>query len=541
MESQVFIIRIDFVDRPGLGYEVFQCFEVHEADKIGMEVTHGHHMMIKFRSTSLEDVESLIKDLKNIQGVTSVSYANYMPYEKREQALKNILNLVSEGIIAINTSDEVTHINNVAAQIFYTTPEKALNQDAKLLFGNDAPIFKTLKTGIPYSLEERKIKKNDKIIHFMTSGVPILNDRNEIIGGVMTIKDFRQVEELLSKVNHKPAEITFDHIIHESRLMEELIETAKTVARGSSTILLRGESGTGKELFARAIHGESPRSLKPFIPINCAALPDTLLESELFGYEAGSFTGATKGGKKGLFEQAHGGTLFLDEIGEITPQVQVLLLRVLQEGTIRRIGGSKEIPVDVRIIAATHRNLEELIAKELFREDLYYRLNVIPLSIPPLRERPEDIPLIAQTLTRKIAQKLDKPEVHLTKESTDLLMIQHWPGNVRQLENLLERVINLNFDSEIKPQAFFEWADLAPAPPRKKTTNTIDQIVIPIDEAFPPLKEIVAQVEQQVLTKVLAKHPSSRKAGKVLGVSNTTILNKINAYGLGKSINKEDH
>ncbi|ACL19382.1 sigma 54-interacting transcriptional regulator [Desulfitobacterium hafniense] len=534
MESPEFIVRIDFVDRPGLGYDIFQRFEDHNADKIVMEVSHGQQMMIKFRSPDQEGSETLIRDLLTVQGVVSVTLVDYMPYERREQELKTILDLVSEGIIAVNTNHKVTHINEVAAQIFHTTPEEALNQDAELLFEADAPIFETLKTGIPYSLKERKIRKNQKLIHFLTSGVPILNKRGQIIGGVMTIKDFRQVEELLSKVERKPQSINFDSIIYESRRMRDLIETAKTVARGTSTILLRGESGTGKELFAKAIHAESPRSRQAFIPINCAALPDTLLESELFGYEEGSFTGATKGGKKGLFEQAHGGTLFLDEIGEITPQVQVRLLRVLQEGTIRRIGGSKEIPVDVRIIAATHRNLEELIDKGQFREDLYYRLNVIPLHIPSLRERPEDIPLIAQVLTRKIARKLGKSEVHLTKESADLLRAQKWPGNVRQLENLLERIINLNSNSEIKPDSFYEWGDLTPALPVSESENTAHQLIIPFGEPWPPLKDIVAQVERQVLLKVLAEHPSSRKAGKILGVSNTTILNKMNSYGLGK-------
>lgn len=540
MESLESIVRIDFIDRPGLGYDIFQRFEDHNADKIVMEVTHGHHMMIKFRYAHQEGLDPLIRDLLTVQGVVSVELANYMPYEKREQELKTILNLVSEGIIAVNTNHEVTHINEVAARIFHTTPEEALNKDAALLLEANAPIFETLQTGIPYNLKERKIRRNQKLIHFLTSGVPIFNKKEQIIGGVMTIKDFRQVEELLSKVERQPQSISFDTIIYESRRMRELIETAKTVARGTSTILLRGESGTGKELFAKAIHAESPRSQQAFIPINCAALPDTLLESELFGYEEGSFTGAAKGGKKGLFEQAHGGTLFLDEIGEIAPQVQVRLLRVLQEGTVRRIGGAKEIPVDVRIIAATHRNLEELIDKDQFREDLYYRLNVIPLHIPSLRERPEDIPLIAQALTRKIARKLGKSEVYLTKESADLLIAQKWPGNVRQLENLLERIINLNSDSEIKPSAFYEWADLDPAVPAPKPPSAAHQLIIPVAEPWPPLKEIVAQVERQVLIKVLAKHPSSRKAGQILGVSNTTILNKMNSYGLYKLNEPED-
>lgn len=539
MNSLEFIVRIEFVDRPGLGYDIFQRFEKHNIDKVGMEVTQGHEMMIKFRCSTQKESEVLIQDLLTVSGVVSVILADHMPYEERAHELNTILNLVSEGIIAINTKHQITHINEVAAQIFHTTREKAIGHNAELLFDANPPIFDTLKTGIPYSLKERKIKRNNHLIHFLTSGVPILNNKGQIIGGVMTIKDFRQVEEILSKVERKPQSTTFDQIIYQSRRMKDLIETAKTVAQGASTILLRGESGTGKELFAKAIHAESPRSHSAFIPINCAALPDTLLESELFGYEEGSFTGATKGGKKGLFEQAHGGTLFLDEIGEISPHVQVRLLRVLQEGRIRRVGGAKEIPVDVRIIAATHRNLEEMINKAQFREDLYYRLNVIPLQIPALRERPEDIPLIAQSLIRKITKRLGKSEVHLTKESIDLLMAQKWPGNVRQLENLLERIINLNLDSQITPSSFYEWADLTPATPKLDLENTAHQISIPLDEPWQPLKDIVAQVERQVLLKVLEKHPSSRQAGKILGVSNTTILNKMNTYGIRKSDGEE--
>ncbi|MEL1134617.1 sigma 54-interacting transcriptional regulator [Desulfitobacterium sp. THU1] len=533
MNSLEFIVRIEFVDRPGLGYDIFQRFEANNVDKVTMEVTQWQEMMIKFRCSTQKESEVLIQDLLTVPGVVSVKIAEHMPYEERALELNTILNLVSEGIVAINIKHQITHINDVAAQIFHTTREKALGQNAELLFDANPPIFDTLKTGIPYSLKEREIQRNNHVIHFLTSGVPIVNGKGQIIGGVMTIKDFRQVEEILSKVERKSQSSPFDQIIYQSSRMKDLIETAKTVARGTSTILLRGESGTGKELFARAIHAESPRSRLAFIPINCAALPDTLLESELFGYEEGSFTGATKGGKKGFFEQAHGGTLFLDEIGEISPPVQVRLLRVLQEGTIRRIGASKEIPVDVRIIAATHRNLEEMIKQGQFREDLYYRLNVIPLQIPSLRERPEDIPLIAQALTRKIVKKLGKTEMYLTKDSLDLLTAQKWPGNVRQLENLLERIINLNINLEIQPSSFYEWVDSTLGDRQQKTSeNTPDHIIIPMSNPLSPLKEIVAQVERQVLLKVLATHRSSRQAGKVLGVSNTTILNKINSYGI---------
>lgn len=224
------------------------------------------------------------------------------------------------------------------------------------------------------------------------------------------------------------------------------------MAKGDSTVLIRGESGTGKELFARAIHMESFRSGKPFVPINCAAFPENLLESELFGYVEGAFTGASKGGKTGLIEYAHNGTLFLDEIGELSPRLQVKLLRVLQEGQVRKIGDSKEHPVDVRIIAATNRNLEDMMKLGTFREDLYYRLNVVPIFIPPLRQRKEDIPILGRHLINKFNSRLNKRVESISEEALDKLMAYHWPGNIRELENVLERAMILTPDEKIIPE-----------------------------------------------------------------------------------------
>ncbi|EGW40994.1 sigma 54-interacting transcriptional regulator [Desulfosporosinus sp. OT] len=528
------VVQIDFEDRLGLGMEIFEGCEKNRVDKIGMEVIPAQGMSIKFRCTSDEQVQRLIKDLRAVRGVLSVYLRDQMPYEERERELRTILNSVGEGIVAVNKEGEIIQINEVACKIFRCSPEEAIGLSAETLFQENAPILETLKTGLPYQLEEREFKKGNQIIHFLTTGVPVLNAKGQVIGAVATMKDFRQVEEIISKVDRKKQLMSFERIVYQSAKMRQVVETAKMVAKGSSIILLRGESGTGKELFARAIHMESPRAQAPFIPINCAALPDSLLESELFGYEEGSFTGAARGGKRGLFEQADQGTLFLDEIGEIPPLVQVRLLRVLQENMIRRVGGTKEFPVDVRIIAATHRNLEEMIQKGDFREDLYYRLNVIPLRIPPLRERYEDIPLIAQHLTRKISEKLGKPEIHITKESMDLLMSQPWPGNVRQLENTLERIINVMDSFEIEPRLFYEWTELIP---NQHTGGCEDdlQIKIPIQQEWPTLKKIVSEVEKQVLMRVLEKHSSSRKAGRILGVSNTTILNKMKSYRIGNN------
>ena len=529
------IMQIDFIDCPGLGYEIFKAMENNGIDKIAMEVIPKHGMAIQFHYDSEAQVQKLTADLKVLINIKSVTFRNQMPYQEKESKLRTILNSVSEGVLAIGIDGEITHINEVACNIFYCAPEEVIGLKVEKLLGENPPMLETLRIGNSYRLKERKIKKDGRTIQFLTSSVPIKNDQGRIIGAVSTVQDFRQVERVILKSDKMRHVTTFKDIIHQSRPMIRLITAARTVGKSASTILLRGESGTGKELFANAIHAESLRRKNPFIAINCTALTDTLLESELFGYEEGAFTGATKGGKSGLFEQANGGTLFLDEIGDISPRLQVQLLRVLQEGTIRKVGGNREIRVDVRIISATHRNLEKMICDGEFREDLYYRLNVIPLTILPLRERTEDIPLIAQHLIRKICTKLNKPEIHLARESLELLMAQKWPGNVRQLENMLERLINLTDATEIMPDHFFAWTDIA------KTNNasiTIAQkqqavqIEIPLDGEWPQLKDIVARVEKEVIVKVLEKYPSSRLAGQVLGVSNTTILNKIHAYGI---------
>jgi PAS domain S-box-containing protein/TyrR family helix-turn-helix protein len=532
---QEYVIQIDFIDCPGLGYEIFKITESNHIDKIAMEVIPGQGMVIKFRCSAASSVPKLVQDLNAVAGITAVHFGDQMPYEEREHKLRTILNAVSEGIIAVDKKGIITHINEVACRIFYCDSQEMIGVGVHELLETDSSVMDTLRTGKTYKLQEKRIKRDGKKIHFFMSCIPVTNDQCQVIGAVYTIQDFHQVEKIISQVDQRRRLTTFDDIVYQSQKMRSLITSARTVAKSSSTILLRGETGTGKELFATAIHMDSPRSHAPFIGINCTALSETLLVSELFGYEDGSFTGALRGGKKGLFEQANGGTLFLDEIGEISHQLQVRLLRVLQEGVIRRVGGNHEIEVDVRIIAATHRNLEEMLRKGEFREDLYYRLNVIPLTIEPLRERREDIPLLAQGLIRKICRKLGKAEVRLSRDSVDFMMKQEWPGNVRQLENTLERLINLVDTAEIGVHHLALWGDMANYRTGGGSVvsgeNTI-QVPVPPDGQWPPLKDVVAQVEKEVLMRVLEKHPSSRMAGQVLGVSNTTILNKIKTYGI---------
>jgi two-component system response regulator PilR (NtrC family) len=258
-----------------------------------------------------------------------------------------------------------------------------------------------------------------------------------------------QNKDLLNELRGK---FKFGDMVGRSVKMRDIFQLIKRVAGTSSTIMISGESGTGKELIARAIHHNSGRAKGPFVSINCGALPDELLESELFGHMKGSFTGAANT-KKGLFEVADCGTIFLDEIGETTPAMQIKLLRVLQERKIRRVGGTEEIPVDVRVITATNQDLEQMIQEKMFRQDLFYRINVIPIRMPALREKPEDIPALAEQFLEKYRVLIDKPVQAISKEAMEYLEGYGWPGNVRQLENVIERAVALECGPTIVPDS----------------------------------------------------------------------------------------
>jgi two-component system response regulator HydG len=297
-----------------------------------------------------------------------------------------------------------------------------------------------------------------------------------------------------------------------SAAMRRLLETVTQVAPSSATVLIQGESGTGKELVANALHAGSPRQGRPLVKVNCAALPETLLESELFGYEKGAFTGAVAR-KAGRFELAHGGTLFLDEIGELSAPTQAKLLRVLQDGEFERVGGTQSLRVDVRVVAATNADVAALVREKRFREDLFYRLNVITVQIPPLRERREDIPLLAQHFLRRFAQKNGKGITGFTEEALDLLQSHPWPGNVRELENVIERAVVLTRSSAISP------ADLPET--LAGSDSAARHLVISIGT---PLEE----VEDRLIEETLRYTKGDKTlAAKLLGIATRTIYRRM--------------
>lgn len=363
----------------------------------------------------------------------------------------------------------------------------------------------------------------------------------------------RESQLLRDTFKSRTEDITFDDILHRSDLMRRCIQTAKMVARADSTVLLLGESGTGKELFARAIHHGGKRAAYSFVAINCASLPEHLLESELFGYEEGAFSGSKKGGKPGLYELADKGTLFLDEVGELPLPLQAKLLRTLQTGTFRRVGGTREQQVNVRVIAATNRDLMGMVRNGEFREDLYYRLHVIPVQTPPLRSRPEDVLLLADHFLASWKSKLSKPGMHFTDDCQHALSNYDFPGNVRELENMVERAVHLADSDEIEAyhmmipgavpgvQGGAASGLLARRGAPNFAANATHEGGLDTDtgegtaafsEDNGSLKEQVESFERNLLAACIDRYGSLRTVAKRLGTSHTTVINKAHRYGL---------
>lgn len=370
--------------------------------------------------------------------------------------------------------------------------------------------------------------------------IPIIKD-GEIIGAVAhsVIMDMSEVKPLLQKLQETQQELNvykeavcsiyrakwrFDNLIGQNYEFVNIVTMAKQFSRTSSTLLITGESGTGKELFAQAIHNASPRSSGPFIRINCAALPENLLESELFGYADGAFTGAKKGGKPGKFELANGGTIFLDEIGDMPMSMQTKLLTVLQERVIERVGGTTPIQINARIIAATNRDLEEMVRNHEFRDDLYYRLNVVQLKLPPLRKRMDDLPMLTQDLIKRLNVRLETSVHNISNQAMQVLLNYNWPGNIRELENLLERAINLahmNHRDTIEPIDF------------PSLCSSAGMEMVPQSSESMTLPERMDELEKQLIRQALDMTGGNRtQAAKLLGIHTSALYRKLTKYNL---------
>lgn len=515
-------IRFEIIteDRMGITVEILQEIYEVKINLISVEV-FPKKVCLKIQYIDEYKKNTLKKKISGIKGVIEISELELLYYEENQRRLLAVMDSVDQGIISIDKNFKIGIFNNYCEKFFRCNKEEVLGTDIRNLIGNNAPITDLVHNGNEYDNVEFIVKSKKEESRYITSGRPIKNDDNKTLGAVVSLKDMDDAMELVDIIS-STKEGAFKEIVGNSLAIQRVKKLISTVAKSNSTVLLRGESGTGKELFAKAIQGLSDRRNKSFVTINCAALPDSLIESELFGYEKGSFTGAINSGKDGLFKEADEGTIFLDEIGELSTVLQAKILRVLQEGVVRKIGSNKEEKVDVRIVAATNRNLEVMIEKQQFREDLYYRLNVIPINIPTLRERLEDIPILVKFFIDKLNKKVNKKIKGAELEFINKLMQYNWPGNVRELQNIIERAMNLCQGSFLTMETLMmDFKD--------SKEKIIPSLCMENDLK---LSEIVEFYERQAIIKALEKNKSFRKAAKVLGVSHTTIINKINKYNI---------
>lgn len=437
--------------------------------------------------------------------------------------VKIILDSLYDGILIIDSEGIVRYINPAYTRITKVKEEDIIGKKLSDV-RRGSYLTEVIKSG---KLQLNVHRKMDEV-EYIVNMVPIYGKKNKILGGISLLNELNDVYKLTEKLNLSKIIIqnlkehvkslgsgkyNFDDIIAVDKKSVEIKEFAKRIALTDSNVLITGESGTGKELYASAIHNFSLRKDFPFIPVNCASFEKSLIESELFGYEEGTFTGAKKNGKTGLFQLANGGVLFLDEIGELEYGLQGKLLRVLQEKSIRKIGGGKEIPIDVRLICATNKDLFKLMEEGKFRRDLYYRIAIIPLTIPPLRERKDDIPSLANKFISDLSQKYKK-DMFLSQEAIQLLKEYDWCGNIRELKNIIEFTFNMREEKIILKEHL----------PIKIEENILDSEII-------ELNEYINKVEKEYINKAIAKYGDNvegkKKAAKALGISLATFYNKL--------------
>lgn len=512
-------LEVSCEDRLGLTRELLDRLVEHNIDLRGIEIDTSGIIYLNFPELEFRDFQHLMPEIRRIPGVYDVKTIPYMPSEREHHEIEALLKALPDLVFSLDAKGKVTQANQSAL----TTLALPVEEIRGMALGS-------LVKGFSFSrwLEASEIKPQTCKLSF--NGEEYLADlmplfvaeekgRQALAGAVVVLKSARRVGMHFSAL-HAVEVGGFEHLQAESQKMKQVLVEASKLAMQDAPLLIVGETGTGKELLARACHGASLRSSHPFMALNCAAMPDNVAESELFGYAPGAFGNNTEG-KRGVLELASGGTLMLDEIGDMSPHLQTKFLRVLQDGVFRRVGDEQEVKVNVRFICTTQKQLLDLVHDGKFREDLYYRLNVLSLALPPLRERKADIMALAQQFVSRFASELQRPRPRFTRNMAEYLTAYRWPGNVRQLRNCLYRAMTLLEGDEICP----EHVDLPVA---------ADAMLL-IDEWFEGgLDEAVKRFESRLLERLYPAFPSTRQLAKRLGVSHTAIANKLREYGISK-------
>ncbi len=507
-------------DRLGLTRELLDLLVERNIDLRGIEIAPIGRIYLNFSAVPFEQFSQLMAEIRRIPSVTDVRTISFLPSEREHRALSALLVALPEPVFSIDLKSKVELANPAAQMLFSLDQEKMRNFGAGALIAG----FNFLRW-----LENERIEPQAHHVviqgrDFLMEVTPIFsaadNDRpaNPVGAVVMLKSTARMGQQLQNLAVNDDSE--FQHIVAVTPKMRQVVDQARKLAMLDAPLLIVGDTGTGKDILARACHLRSARGKKPFLALNCASLPDDVAESELFGHAAGAYPNALEG-KKGFFEQANGGSVLLDEIGEMSPRMQTKLLRFLNDGTFRRVGEEHEVKVDVRVICATQKNLTEMVKRGEFREDLFYRLNVLTLNLPPLRERAQDILPLTEMFVARFADEQGVARPKLSAQLNAFLCRYTWPGNVRQLKNALYRALTQLEGYELRPQDIVlpEFATEVPLG----------------EEAMEgSLDDITSRFERSVLTRLYLSYPSTRKLAKRLGVSHTAIANKLREYGLSQ-------
>ncbi|SHH28223.1 sigma-54-dependent Fis family transcriptional regulator [Clostridium grantii] len=437
---------------------------------------------------------------------------------KAKKHIEQVFDSISAGIITTDLKGDILNVNKTGLDMFGYDEKTMKKFKIWQLLNGYHSIIEAIEKGKKFTDEDVNVKTKKNKLQYNLSVYPVRLTSDIISEYTFVFVDVKRRRKLAGKILSNGAIYTFDKVIGNNDKFLKTIDYSKKIADSSSTILISGESGTGKEVFAQSIHNYSNRKEMPFIAVNCGAIPRTLIESELFGYEEGAFTGAKKGGNLGKFELADGGTIFLDEIGEMPSDMQIKLLRVIEEGIITKIGGRSSLPVDIRIIAATNKNLKSEVDKGNFRKDLFYRLNVLPLLLPPLRERKDDIANLIEYFMKKTCKRLNKREVKITEEYMNALRNYQWPGNIRELENLVELIVNTECLSGI---------DLS------KQSDLADIKLVSLDLNVGDEELSLKEAEKKHITKVLNKYEGNvALSAKALKIGRNTLYRKVKEYNI---------
>lgn len=524
-------VKIQSTDRIGISQEILAVFAQQAWNLKAVEVS-TEFTFVQFEHSSLS-IKDISQCLRKVKGIISIKDVALLPTEQRENHLQALLDRIPDPIIDIDNQGIIQAVNLATHKLIDN------NEHTQTIVGLSINYFVEQKY---QSLLNDKASTHSLVFNgktYLADVTPVENTlvsgQDHITGAMITLRSMTAIGRQLSlmQTHH---EQNFENIIGKSASILLLKEQSKRFAKLDLPVLISGETGTGKELIARALHQSSSRAKAPFLAINCAALPEHLLESELFGYSAGAFTGAKKSGKPGLIELAEGGSIFLDEIAEMSTYLQAKLLRFLQDFSYRRVGGTKELHANVRIISASHQNLAKLIVEKLFREDLYYRLNVLSLELPTLRERTDDIILLATHFILNAAKQVEKSEQGMSKvpklseQALFLLQAYRWPGNIRQLQNVLFSVVALNTTSVIEAQ------DVEQALTKfSQEINTIKSEVstgTTISLAVKDWSSAQADFEKKLLLQFHPLFPTTRKLAERLKVSHNKVAMKLRKHNI---------